>query len=655
MNAKTALCVLLVLAAREAAAQPKWWMEEPVRLIQTNLRETDTGLDPARLAKQLQEFQANVLLFGMGGIVAHYPTDMPFHYRSSHLPAGRDTFGEMLREAHARGIRVIGRFDLSKTQKPVYDAHPEWFFRSVDGAPSVYNGLYSVCINGGYYRGHAMKILSEALERYAVDGLFFNMFGNPASDYSGNPLGPCHCDNCRQRFRARYGRELPANADAQYREFMHISSREVAAEIARLIRDKRPRAAFLTYIQEHVDGIMSESNTSVTRPLPLWLYSASDHVNRARTSEPGKMAFNLSMSFVDYAWRFAAVPPDEIRSRLYQNIAHGGALAQHMHGTLDDQLDATFLSAARPVYAWHARHQELYAGQTNAARVLLLGGRTNAYRGLFRLLSEQHIPFAVSDNLNWLTEPGLPYDLVLSADGAPAALDAYLRRGGRLLVCGTTPPQLDLPKPVRRWQDIRAYLRIHDPKLAPALPETRVLFLHGDYVEYPPVERPLLTLIPPSMFGPPEYVFKDKVETDKPGLLVRDYGQGRMAYLPWDIGGLYYRHSSHAHAGLLTGLIDTLLPGGRQLKTDAHPLVEITVMRQPARNRTLVHLINLTGQSGTAWFPAIPTGAIRLELASAFRSARSTALNRSMPVRRQGTYGAITLPSLDRYDVLVLE
>ena len=110
-------------------------MREPIRLVQTNLRETDSALDPARLAAQLADFKANVLLFGMGGIVAHYPTEVQFHFRSPHLPAGRDTFGEMLRQAQARGIRVIGRFDFSKTPKEVFEAHREWFFRQSSGEP----------------------------------------------------------------------------------------------------------------------------------------------------------------------------------------------------------------------------------------------------------------------------------------------------------------------------------------------------------------------------------------------------------------------------------------------------------------------------------------------------------------------------------------
>jgi hypothetical protein len=344
-------------------AQPRWWMEEPVRLLQTNLRETDSSLDAQRLVRQIAEFPANTLLLNMGGIVAQYPTRVEFHYPSPHLPPGGDLFGEVLKEAHARGIRVIGRFDLSKTQKAVFDAHPEWFFKRANGEPAIYNGLYSACINGGYYREHAMKILTEALERYEVDGLFFNMFGNPATDYSGNSMGPCQCDACKTRFQARYNRPLPATArDADYGAFLTASAHEVAAMIAGLIHRKRPGAAFLTYIQEHTDGIMSESNTAVGRALPLWPYSASDNVNRARNSEAGKMAFNLCMSFVDFPWRFVTVPQAEIQLRLYQNLAHGGPPAMAMLGTMDQE-DRHALLAAQPVFAWHAKHESLYVGQ----------------------------------------------------------------------------------------------------------------------------------------------------------------------------------------------------------------------------------------------------------------------------------------------------
>src|SRR3954451_18675512 len=201
--------VMLALPEPQAAPTAGWWMTEPFRLVQTNLRETDTALNPKHLVQQLIDFPANVLLVGMGGIAAHFPSKVPSHYVSPYLPAGHDMFGEVLQEAHAHKIRVIGRFDFSKVAKPIYDAHPDWFFRKANGEPATYNGLYATCINGAYYREETLKILTEALERYDVDGLFFNAPGQPAADYSGNRYGMCHCDSCQARFQAISHRPLP--------------------------------------------------------------------------------------------------------------------------------------------------------------------------------------------------------------------------------------------------------------------------------------------------------------------------------------------------------------------------------------------------------------------------------------------------------------
>ncbi len=652
-----ALAIQLAAPGVLAPGEPpgRWWMEEPFRLVQTNLRETDTGLDAKRLVQQLADFPANTLLFGMGGIVAHYPTKAAFHYASPSLPAGRDTFGEVLREAHARGIRVIGRFDLSKTQKAVYDAHPEWFFQGANGEPVVYNGLYSTCINGGYYRGQAMKILAEALERYDVDGLFFNMFGNPSADYSGKPVGLCRCESCRRKFQERYGRPLPAAADADYRRFLDDSAREVARDIAALIHSMRPRAGLFTYLQEEVDGIMSESNTSLEQTMP-WPYASSDNVNRARNSEPGRMAVDLSIGFVAIPNRFVTVPAGEIQRRAYQNMAHGGGPTFVALGTLDQE-DMTGIQAARPVFRWHADHEDLYAGVRSAARVLLLapqGGSQANYRGFFRILSERHIPFAVSANPARLGDRR--WDLVIAPDGAPPEIDAYVRAGGRLLVAGTRPPGVALGNTVRRWTDTRSsYFRIRDHALFPSLRETQLVFLDGEYLEIESGVKPLLTLIPPSMYGPPEKVHLDRTDTDKAGLLLADHGKGRVAYLPWNVGELYFRYSSAGHAGLVADLADHLLPAGRQLQTNAHPLVEVTLMEQPKRNRTLVHLINLTGHFHTASFAPVETGAIEVQVEGRFRRARSAAAGRDLTLKDAGKYTGISLPQLGAYDVIILE
>ena len=118
---------------------------------------------------------------------------------------------------------------------------------------------------------------------------------------------------------------------------------------AELIHRLRPGAGFFTYIDEHTDGIMSESNTAVGRALPLWPYSASDNVNRRSIPSRTKMSFNLCMSFVDYSWRFVTVPQAEIRLRLHQNLAHGAPPALVVLGTMDQE-DRQSLIAGKSIF-----------------------------------------------------------------------------------------------------------------------------------------------------------------------------------------------------------------------------------------------------------------------------------------------------------------
>ena len=650
------LVILLSLLNGIAAAQPGWWMNEPIRWVQTNLREIDAGLNAARLMDQLAAMRANVVLMGMGGIAAYYPTAVEFHYPSPNLPPGRDLFGDVVREAEARKIRVVGRFDFSKTRKPVFDAHPEWFFRQSKGEPVVYNGLYSTCINGGYYRGQVMKILSEALDRYPVDGLFFNMFGNQSRDYGGREVGLCHCENCRRKYREVYHKELPDAPDEDYRRFMFTSSREVAAAIGELIRRKRPEAGYFNYIQEYTDGIMSESNTAIARPLPLWPYSASDQVNRARNSQPGKMSINLNMQFVDFWWRFATVPRDEIALRSWQNIAHGGALTFEVNGTLDQQ-DRQALETASPIFRWVAANEEYYAGQQSAARVLLLGapvasGRAyseDAYRGLFRLLSEEHVPFAVSDNLEWLGKRS--YDLVVASDWAPAALESYVAAGGSVLIASPRQPEFEIAPVVGTVNDLKGYIRIRDHAAFPSLKDTDLLMLNGPFTEITSTGPSSLTLIPPSLIGPPEFVHIDMKDTSTPAIAIRKVGKGTAVWLPWNLGGLYYRQSLPAHAGLFRDLLHRL-QSRPQLRTDAHPLVELSLMRQ--NGRTLLHLINLSGHSQTGYFSPIPMTDIHVEIAGHFRSARTLRSPGEIRIQARDGYATFTVPRLRDYELVVL-
>src|SRR6266702_4463234 len=111
---------LLLCLSLTASAQQGWWMKEPIRWVQTNLRENDAALNPQKFVDEIADFNGNALLMALGGISAFYPSQVQYHYVSPYIPKGHDTFGEVLREAHARHIRIVGRFDFSKAHKEVF-------------------------------------------------------------------------------------------------------------------------------------------------------------------------------------------------------------------------------------------------------------------------------------------------------------------------------------------------------------------------------------------------------------------------------------------------------------------------------------------------------------------------------------------------------
>jgi hypothetical protein len=642
-----------------ASAPPQgWWMTEPVRWVQTNLRETDAALDPVRLIEQVAEMRANVLHIGMGGICAFYPTKVPFHYPSPYLPAGRDLFGDILKAAHARGIRVVGRFDLREAQKPIYDAHPDWFFRTVDGEPLIYAGLYSTCVNGGYYREQAPKVLDEATSQYEVDAVFFNAWGNKRRDFSGNDVGLCHCDNCTRRYAAMFGKPIPRVADDEYQRFMAVCLNEVGTSIAALIHRNRPKAAMFTYALDFTDGVTDEANLSLDRPLPLWPHSAGFTVNMIRNSVPDKAAINFCIQFADYAWRFATAPQPEIALRLWQNVANGGALVFTVIGTLDNQQDRQGLETAGPIFRWLADHEEFYARQESAARVLLLGGQAlqiraendPSGRGLYRLLSEEHIPLAVSSNLNWLDKR--EFDVVIASDWAPRELQTYAESGGRVLIVSSKEPAFDMGRVVRTWEGVKGYMRVRNHARFPSLENTDLVLLNGNYTEVEGDGTDSITFVPPSIFGPPEKIHVDMQDTTKPGIVRKAIGKGEVVWMPWDLAAIYYRQSFPAHAALFRDVLDTLLPR-RQIRTNAHPLVTMTPMRQGSR--LIVHLINFTGHSQTAYFPPIPMQDIRIAVAGTFGRARALRASTNLHVRRADGYAEFTVPTLGEYEAVVLE
>lgn len=670
----------------------RWWIDEPIRMALFLYNQYEAPVDTDAFIQTLVDLNANAVVLPTAGIAAFYPTEVPFHAVAPSLPAGRDLVGEIVEKAHARGIYVVGRFEWTVNQDlSVIDAHPDWVQRDPSGASPLWNDTYVMCVNGGYMQEHIFKIMDEALTRYPFDGMFFNYDGGQR-----NAFGACHCSNCKQLYRAKYNADLPTRPDTQYLQFMHECAEDLAARIRTFAKARSPDLNFM--VGKDADSTNTETHGApIAEAHPLWLYDASATVNRARAAFPERMQFNNDSAFLDGRWRYAHRPAAEGEIRGYQNMANGAGPYLFVNGGAN-QFDRNGEKGARPAFKFHKDHEELYVRQENAARVLLLdessklaseayrfpvqgpakgtppgnggfgyrdstelgSGRENtktSLSGFFRLLTENHIPFVLSRDLSWIDSEPDRYDLVISSKGAPAQLDKFLRQGGSVLVAGATKPDLDVPPVVRLWErkdTMAAYWRIQDRALLPSLHDADMIFFYSDYLELEPRGKPALTLVPPTKINPMEMVGEAMKDSGKPGLYVADYGKGRLAYLPWDLGDLYYRASAVHHSTLFSDLVDHLLPNGRQISTDAHPMLQLTLQQQKKDKRTLVHFVNLSGASQVAYHRAIPMSGIRVDVRGSFDSARIASSGRELPIHRAGGYTTFTLPALDTYDVVVL-
>ena len=400
-------------ATPDTAAAPAWW-QRPYRMVQTNLRQPDALYDQKALAKETRAFGADVLLYNIGGIYAFYPTKLPLHAVNPYMKG--DALGAALEAAHAEGLSLVGRFDMSKATRIAYEAHPDWFVHNGKAEALEYNGTYQACVNGGWYQDYSLEIISESLGTYDVDGVFFNMFGYPNSTYSGDYFGICDCDNCLRRFREMYGKALPPKEDfsdpayADYLEFKDRTSLELRSKVYRHIKQVNPKVA--------ITGHRGDSRPDPPRG------PARRRPAAARMAVPGRRAGEVGPRLRPRQDRLLHL--DQLRRlRLALRLRDRRLPPAALRPAARQRRDARLLPArrARPgrqeafaqvseLFHWHAAHEGDYAGLASAARSRsTIRAPTNVHRG--RTATAAHGAHAFRGAYRALVESRLPFDFVV--------------------------------------------------------------------------------------------------------------------------------------------------------------------------------------------------------------------------------------------------
>src|SRR5579872_5622619 len=133
------------------------WHQKIRRVGQINMTEHDPmALNVEEWADYWASLKVDAVLVSVTGILAFYPTKVPFHRRAKFL-GDRDFFGDCCAAAKKRGIRVIARMSPDLQWEDALAPHPEWFERGASGGFVRHTEepqLYRTCMFTSYFTEH---------------------------------------------------------------------------------------------------------------------------------------------------------------------------------------------------------------------------------------------------------------------------------------------------------------------------------------------------------------------------------------------------------------------------------------------------------------------------------------------------------------------
>ncbi|HUQ64517.1 MAG TPA: alpha-amylase family protein, partial [Flavitalea sp.] len=179
------------------------WFRTVTRWGQVNITEKDPQqYDIGWWRQYWKRTETKGVIINAGGIVAYYPTNVPFHKQAEYLK-GTDLFGDLCRAAHEDGLVVFARMDSNRAHQEFYDQYPGWFAVDKNGKPYKAGELYLSCVNSPYYDRHIPSILTEIANLYKPEGFTDNSWSGLTRD------SICYCNYCQKSFREKTGMEIP--------------------------------------------------------------------------------------------------------------------------------------------------------------------------------------------------------------------------------------------------------------------------------------------------------------------------------------------------------------------------------------------------------------------------------------------------------------
>ncbi|BFT74542.1 alpha-amylase family protein [Paenibacillus sp. P36] len=665
------------------------WLDKPQRIIQTNLQIKDTHfINPRKLASQMKEMGATALVFNVGGIYAWYPSKIDGHKVNEYLPQDSDLLKEVIEACHEQDIRFIARLDFSKTEDVVYLRKPNWFVRQPSGLPEIIGAerpgnwslLMSTCLNSGYRNEDvAIPVLEEVLSHYDVDGIFFN-----APHYV-----PCYCEICKDKYRNRYGVEIPLDRNLFAVDWPSSCIRDNMEKMYKFIKRKSPEVPMILYYNLYKDNLYARMETTdilCTEPQDIlseghhripefWKPALSIKLGRSIPDNPPPLGIVHSSPGME--WRHTGLPPAEYRFWLAQITSHGGSIWHSLTGIPDTITDKRIIETVTE-FNRNVSKVEMYMDKAQTlAQVALMWTADAAAEGWADGLINCQIPFdvllqeqATSERLTRYKALILPEGMKVT-DDFTAILSKFVEEGGHLISEGEVSEQPELRKllgivgrsSVSEYLTA-AYLRFEGANnpLQVGMEDTE-LIPHRGKVHYTKPSNAkssvLATLVPPfspleSVGAPPERASLPVSHTDIPLCIHHGSGLGSSVYLTFSLSALINEYKLGEHYELVSNIMNIALGEDKMVEVTKYHGLQMSMFEKSGQ--WLIHLVNGVGRRPLA--TNIPLHNIEIKMALRGRKiadVRPLISGESIAYEVKGNHLVLKLPKLDIWECLLIE
>ena len=701
--------------AEEGEASRPWY-ETMRRCGQINVNERDPlTFDVDVWMNYWASLKIDAILLNGGGILAFYPTEVPYHHRSQFL-GSRDLFGEMVAGAKRRGFRVVARMDCNLAYEEAFRAHPEWFQRNRDGSVRTHDEspwLYRTCMFSAYFTEQMPAIYREINRCYPVDGFFTN--GWPSTWV----LDVCHCENCQKVYRDKVGGIPPDQTDASnplYRKYYDVYMDRVL-EVWRLwntvAKEKNPDSVYVGNLGGGIRTVKSVKTLSETASwfnadhqgrsgdTPIWSCAQQGRV--AQSVMQGRTITNVTGAYSNsrITWRHVSKSPAETTLWMAQTTASGMVPWFHWLGGSPE--DNRWREVGRSFYEWLASNEPHFCNRRSIADLAVLYPQstiafyqhagnntenrvdaTEYLQGLYYALLEGRYlcDFVHQENLSAESLKNYRALLIPNAaylrDRDCEAIRQYAAKGGSVFATFETSRYNEWGDPGRDLglADVfgakvagevigplgNSYMRIEGTHAVTHGFEGTALLPGAEYRL--PVKRQTLapfalSVVPHYPAFPPEMVYPRTPHTDEPAALFLERGASRIAYFPGDIDRSFWRSGNTDLSRLIQNAVHWVCG-------DAPPPVTVTgegiveLFAWETEAGYALHVLNYTNPNMTRGFfrRFYRIGAQQVEFnvsrGKRISSARALRAGKPLPFKQAERTIRFEIPSVLDYEVIAL-